>query len=489
MYITRTYLDKFNTIIKDSEINTGLNPIGELVYGKNVTRILIHFDHSKIKKLLDDKVCPDINKFKHILKITNCGSINHQAIRDRYMSSISIDEKVRATSFDVIFFKIPKDWDNGKGFDYNKNSFNVGRFSKFKNGSLFDSDKLVSKEGSNWYQAKKFDEWNEEGIYSNLTLSNEYDKFSSELGSNIIIGRQHFDIGDENIELDITELVNSYILCEEENHGIGIAFSPQFERTEKDCDNYLGLFGCATNTFFEPFVETKYDDVISDDRNNFIIGKKNRLYLYVNIGGDFVNLDEIPTCEINGNAYEVHQSTTGIYYIDITINKGQLKPYTMLYDIWSNISYNGEKLDDVELYFTVIPNDKYINIGAIDTKKERMVLNAYGIKDNEEFKRGDIRKITFLSKKPYTSENQSTLSNNIYWRLYVKDGEREIDVIPFNKVNKSFLENYAIIDTNMLIPNKYYIDAKIQDNTETIHYRELLRFKIIEDLTQKYFWF
>ena len=56
--------------------------------------------------------------------------------------------------------------------------------------------------------------WDEEGVYSNETLSKEYDKFSSDCGSSIIIGRQHFDIGNENIKLDITDIFNKFITGE-----------------------------------------------------------------------------------------------------------------------------------------------------------------------------------------------------------------------------------------------------------------------------------
>ena len=51
--ILKTYLDKVNTIISESELNTGLNPISELLYGAITTRTLIHFDISKKKNELN----------------------------------------------------------------------------------------------------------------------------------------------------------------------------------------------------------------------------------------------------------------------------------------------------------------------------------------------------------------------------------------------------------------------------------------------------
>ena len=40
----RTYIDKFNTIVENSELNIGINPVAELNYGKLITRMLLHFD-------------------------------------------------------------------------------------------------------------------------------------------------------------------------------------------------------------------------------------------------------------------------------------------------------------------------------------------------------------------------------------------------------------------------------------------------------------
>lgn len=46
--------------------------MAELCYGGGtVTRTLIYFDEDKIRRLVEDKTCPDISKFKHVLKITN----------------------------------------------------------------------------------------------------------------------------------------------------------------------------------------------------------------------------------------------------------------------------------------------------------------------------------------------------------------------------------------------------------------------------------
>ena len=53
--IRHIFLDKCNTIIENSEYNTGLNPIVELNVGNILTRILLHFDISDIQNDVENK--------------------------------------------------------------------------------------------------------------------------------------------------------------------------------------------------------------------------------------------------------------------------------------------------------------------------------------------------------------------------------------------------------------------------------------------------
>ena len=73
--IRHFFLDKTNTIIKDSWQNTGLNPILHIGYGNNIMRGLIHFDINEIKTLIDDKTFANIDKLQFNLKMTNCFSV------------------------------------------------------------------------------------------------------------------------------------------------------------------------------------------------------------------------------------------------------------------------------------------------------------------------------------------------------------------------------------------------------------------------------
>ena len=140
---TKTFLSKTNTIVRDNACNLSLNPVAELNYGKMLSRILIYFDHNKVKQMVEDKIYPDISKLKHVLHMTNAASVNDRNINCGMMDSEYNKTKRRAISFDIIFFLIPNDWDNGRGFDYAYD--------------LYDKEhRSVSKDGCSWYQFRNY---------------------------------------------------------------------------------------------------------------------------------------------------------------------------------------------------------------------------------------------------------------------------------------------------------------------------------------------
>lgn len=539
--ITKTYISKFSTIVSNSKTNTGINPISELVYGRNfiVSRALIYFDHRQVKKLMEDGIMPNMDKMKHTLYITNAGSTDFTQLHQCETSSINFSTKIRATSFDLIFFLIPKPWDRGKGFDYSKNYLNYDFYSN----KVIDATRLHSEDGCNWFQRMNGLKWDNgeldvldeetkeritedyldevgvdtvdelteeqkeelkkrledarepkysDGIYSNEKLSHEYDKFSAGEPS-IIIGRQHFDVGNENINLDITDTFNKFLTGELENYGLGIAYSPLLETTNSEYENYIGLLTDKTNTFFEPFVETRYSDVVSDDRANFVLNKDNRLYLYCTIGDTLEDLDYNPTVNIKNNDEEVimegiesKKQSKGIYYIDLKLSKDDFEADTMLYDTWTNISYQGTILDDVELDFTLKSTPNFFNIGnSLEVSNVTFSPTVSGIKEKEQIKRGDVRKLIIAARPTYTT-NTVQLVDNLDIRLYVKDGTREIDVIEWDGINKAFSENFYLIDTNILIPQRYYVDIRIRYGMNSIIHHDVLSFDIVDDLNNKY---
>ena len=485
--VERTYLSKFNTIIEGYKINTGLNPVSELMYGKNLTRALLYFDESKIKDMIEKGIYGDKTKLKHRLKITNAGSVDFTQMHLTETSPIDGSLVKRASSFDLIFFLIPNEWDAGKGYDYSDTFFNQDFFDTKQH----DKGRLLSEDGCNWFQRRNGLLWAEEGIFSNETLEKEYNNFSAGEDS-IIIGRQKFDVGNENIDLDITDVFNKFMDGELKNYGIGIAFAPDLERTEMVVNNYVGFMTNKTPTFFEPFVETTYDDFIADDRANFVLNKKNKLYLYCNIGGQLTDLDEIPTCSIKDGEgitvfgdLEVKHFSQGIYYVDVTFPQSDFEPSTQYFDTWGGIVYQEMNFDDVELSFTLKPTSNWFNIGNSIDESNSFTPSVYGIDENERIRRGDVRKLCVNARLDYTQQNTRLISG-MDVRLYVMDGTRELTVFDYEPVNRTVNENYIMIDTNILVPQIYHVDVRIKYGIEEIIHHDILKFEIVDELKNRF---
>lgn len=451
--VTHTFIEKSNTIIEGDKTNLGMNPIMELYYGMPVSRGLIYFDVENIRKKIEDKTYPDITKLRHTLKMQNVASL-----KSKYGHKFNrYNNAERADSFDLVLFLIDKDWDAGKGYDFYVDGYDA-------------INRIKSYDASNWFRCKTNEEWNKHGVVKDTSEEEDF-----------VIAKIHFDKGNENISVDITETVNKMITGEIENHGIGIAFEEQFEDIPTEYPKYIGFFTDNTHTFFKPYVETIYDDYIKDDRANFFLDKVNRLYFYANVGGKMVNLDNLPTCMVNGSEATVKQATKGVYYVEVNLSSELFEPEIMLYDIWSNIVYNGKNIPNVELYFTTKAPEGYYSFGLpYETKKDdKIVPFVYGINHKEEIEQGDIRKVNVVTKIAYTTKQEPYL-DEIDYRLYIKAGDAVLTVIDWTPVEDGYNEKFFYVNTNELVPNKYFIGIKIKKDYEEIINDEMFEFTVTD---------
>ena len=155
------------------------------------------------------------------------------------------------------------------------------------------------------------------------------------------------------------------------------------------------------------------------------------------------------------------------------------------YDKWSEIALNGVKQDDVELDFYVQPKQKRITIGSSASVKNNVVPSVYGINDLEDLTQHEIREVVVDFREKFTLDKRLLLTNCEY-RLYVKDGESEITVIDFQPIEMANDINYFLIHTMDLIPNRYFIDIKAKTGRETLFFKDVLKFNIVSDITERY---
>jgi hypothetical protein len=473
--VIRTYFDRNNTIILDGYANTGRNPVSELYYGggstnKSYSRFLFHFDETRLKNLHNGGTFPNLGLLKHTLIMTNTGAFDLNLLgRDTPYG------KQRASSFDLVVFKLPQNWDEGVGYDYNIDVPLQEPSYQNTNGAGIT---VYSTNPSNWTYAQTNLPWNNgPGTYTGSPTP-------------IMVGTQHFEQGNENLEIDITDIVNTY-LTGATNYGLGIAFPNSYEETVTTDFQVVGFFTRHTQTFYEPYVETTYSCHIKDDRTDFYLDKPNRIYLYVNINGTPTNLDELPTVNVYDNCGTIISSytqndiahcTKGVYYIDLLVQTGgNNESGVIINDVWGNIKINGINRPDIELSVELKDSLDYYNIGDADDLPKKVGFNISGINHNEKIKRGDIRKVLVSTRIPYTV-NQTQKIDRLDYRLYVKEGKNEFTVIDYQPLEMTPNTNYFLLDTASLIPNTYYLDVKYESNLEVSTNREVLKFDIISQV-------
>jgi hypothetical protein len=472
--IKRTFLDKSNTIFEGCNENFGLHPISMLNYGLEKSRVLLHFNIEEIKEFIDK--CPSGAAITHTLKMTNCGSVDIKHFDKKIPSYDIHGMKSRATSFTIYAFPITNrvdeegidkyiEWDEGVGFDSNADFWISGTSS-------------VSDEGSNWFNRKSGFKWLKNGCIGD----------SDEIDKSDIIASQHFDHGNENLELDLTDYINNILgdtLNEWSSHNDGICLSiePKLDGEsigEYDYSiegtKYVGFFNEKTNTFFMPYVESRCEEYICDNRYNFTIGQTNKLYLYIHNENGFIDLDEKDiSCKINDDVFSVKRFSEGIFYIEVDSNNNF--EGDMIYeDVW--ITPFGEFTQE----FVAHPSLSFFSITPDAPREEICEPSLSGINDDEQLNSGEVRKIDVKFRIPYSTKYKTL--NKTEYRLYTKDSNKQIDVISWDKIHNAGKINFFLLNTSELVPGTYYIDIRIKTLYQTRIFENVLHFNKVSNITR-----
>jgi hypothetical protein len=485
MSTNNSYFNRNNTIVYNSYVNTGRNPVVQLYYGDGglstpvgYSRFIFDLDLSLLKEKLSTGIISTEcgNNMKHILKMTNTSYFS----KDLLNTSMP-DGSLRATSFDLILFRIPPKnydvnqpqyWDEGVGYDY----YNIPEQLGY--------NKEYSVRPSNWFQTTTLDNWGQPGIYDNTNGG------TFPFSALTIVDLQHFEFGNENIEFDMTQEINNLLIGGIVNPvGWGIAYLPGVENLTGTTGSYsVGFFTRHTQTFYEPYLETTYDDLILDNRNSFSLGKVNKLYLYIYEDGDFKNLDYAPKVTISDSSgipivglinLQSCLRTKGVYEITIPALIGYKTP-CMFTDTWSDIKLNGFSLPNQINEFTIYPIKKSIQIGTNTNDPSQYGFNYYGIKQNEKIINSDIRKVGVIIKEAYTTNKQLPNIDGKY-RIYVREGQTEVAVQDWTELNRTPNEYYFIFDTRDKIPNEYYIDIQVTTSGQVNTYKRQIKFQIVNE--------
>tara|TARA_R110002124_G_scaffold116400_9_gene272900 strand:+ start:40618 stop:42087 length:1470 start_codon:yes stop_codon:yes gene_type:complete len=337
MAIKKYYANKDNTITnafqqnlttRGTDANMGLSDILETfsIYGQassgstELERILIQFPVDEIITDRANNSIPEAGKVNFVLNMYNAPN-NQTTPRE----------------LNLVVLPISSSWQEGTGLD----------MEEYK-------DLTYGGNGSNWINASSGTAW--------VNIGGDY--WDTPAYSQI------FPIGDEDLQVDITPLVEEWISGTKANYGIGVhltssqeAFWPETGSTSQ-IYNVLGsketwytkkFFGRGSEFFFKrPVIEAVWDSSVRDDRGNFYASSsllpafenERTLYLYNSIGGRLRNIPAIGTGSIYVKVYTSASAgllltptvvtggyvSTGIYSASFNLDT----TYVSVYDRWFN---------------------------------------------------------------------------------------------------------------------------------------------------------
>ena len=184
--------------------------------------------------------------------------------------------------FTLLVHPVSRSWDEGYGLDMETYT-DVGN--------------------ANWIVASSASA----GITNWTTEGGDYHTGAYVAGSTLPSYSQYFENGTENINIDITALVEEWVASNGSdsrvNHGIGVMLtSSQEDGSEKRSFYTKKFFSRGTEYFYSrPIIEARWDDSKKDDRGNFYTTTGlttgimlNNLYLYNYVRGALQDIPGFP---------------------------------------------------------------------------------------------------------------------------------------------------------------------------------------------------
>lgn len=470
MSVFRIYPEKANTIASGPYrlFNSSQNAVTDLFYGGGVqsdfllrnaiSRFLVKFDLESLKEKFEKNIIMSGNVKEYRLKMTN--SIPAERILEKNHEFDKLQREI-AASFDLQAWQINKDWDEGRGYDL-----------LYENYLVRQKGNLLITGYSNWESATLTTPWDEPGVYENPTASTNF------------FATQHFAIGNENIDMNITDIVNDWLSGGSENHGIGISFSREFELFSANTRWISSFFTHKTNTAFKPYIEVIYDQTVKDDRNQVTNNRPSKLFLYTFSGNTPVDYYSAGTVNIlNSNNQVVISGLTptqlerGVYYVDVFMENTSFGQQYK--DVWQGVSFNPNyDTQDIVQKFTI--QDNFYTGQMFQPAINDYVIDMYGLPEGGNVYIGQEIRVYCNLRAAYSTQPPK---NNyvLKYRLYMNNQE---EVVPWTEVNQAVINkkklNYFTLDTSWLFHNQtYQIQFLIEEWGTARIYPKTIVFKIL----------
>ncbi len=447
-YITNRFLQG-STSVRATGSNFGATPTLRIFAIKDdvssgaseLARTLIQFNLTELSgKIFSEKLVPS-GSVSYFLKM-----FNHE------------HGGSNATSYDLFVYPLSRSWDEGTGKDDD-------------DGSDYGF--------VNWLSASSTQGW---AITGSDYLSTNY-------GS----GSQHFDKGYEDLEVDITQVVNNWLTSSIgqagglPNNGLVVKLGTTEE--DNSVDYILKMFHGHETIFINkiPYIEARWNDSRKDNRGNFAYNVSSSLYFYNFVRGELTDVTEPVSVRLQDHVI----GNSASYNATFTASKIETGIYSASFVVSNTASFSASWVDIWRSGSVVYMSGAFTPLvltGSDVDQYDDFVLSVKNLKrtyqTNEE-----ARFKVFVGKKNNKyhsiSHSASFSSANVQYieKLYysiLNDATGEV-VIPFGTGSLEYTKasydkdgNYFNLFMNTFIPgfvyrilflidiNKY--DKKVFDN-------------------------
>ena len=363
----------------------------------------------------------------------------------------------------------------------------------WEEGYGLDMETYADTGYANWLSSSQTTQWVNEGgdYYENIEVS------------------QFFENGLEDLELDITSIVEQWLDGSIENNGMILRLSSSLE--EGNTSYYTKRFFARGSEYFykRPWIEARFDNTKKDDRGQFYAASPsvpeqlnyNTLYIYNRFRGKLYDLPTVGTGAVYVKLYSSPElplgtpltqlggidtatgswESTGIYKASVAIDTD----LDTVYDVWFDASGSAvasggtvKVLDpETQQDFSKTPYDISIKrLKPVYSTKESVRLELFVRPSNWNPN----------SYTSFTSQEENTVANEIYYKVIrIADS---LEVIPYGtgsaqhtKLSYDAKGNYMDLDMSLLEPGySYGIKFVVHDTGQYLEDKNLFKFRVEE---------
>ena len=391
---------------------------------------------------------------------------------------------------------------NAKHSETTPDSFKLSIYpvsSSWSEGNGLDMEGYTDTGFSNWVSSSLTQGWTSPGA----------DFITGSLAKEV-----SFDTGLENIDIDISDIVENWIVSSSSRHGLLIKLSGSHEDGSEKRSYYTKRFFGRNSEFFlkRPIIEAQYDNSVHDDRSNIVKSSslapasdnKNTIFFYNRPRGQLVDIPSTGSNllvrlhdSLSGNSTTASVSglsTSENYITASRHSKGIYKAefeyadnLSSVYDVWQITSSTSNGYVHIHSGSVInIPKQKYSQVSSDYILSITNLKQRYNKNEKANFK--IYTRKSSWGKNIYTKANSRAPVDNIQNLFYkitrVSDnfdviGYSTSSAIQYSKASYDPSGSYFDLDMSNLEPNYLYeISFVCRKDDRYEEQKERFRFRV-----------